>query len=110
MFDEAELRFPEKQRLSEHFYARQDGTCAYFFSTEELQRLALENGLKIIHCDYICRVYYNRRTQSQLRRVWVHAEFEKDEGVTQTLLQKVHPESIKCLARSTDYKIVQADT
>ena len=32
LFDHAQLRFSKGHKLEENFYARQDGTMAYYFS------------------------------------------------------------------------------
>ena len=39
-YDEAQLRFKKGSKLDDHFYVRQDGTCAYYFDLEELVGLA----------------------------------------------------------------------
>ena len=39
-YDEAQLRFKKGSKLDDHFYVRQDGTCAYYFDLEELVVLA----------------------------------------------------------------------
>eukprot|EP01138_Halocafeteria_seosinensis_P001257 gb/GECG01001288.1/.p1 GENE.gb/GECG01001288.1/~~gb/GECG01001288.1/.p1 ORF type:complete len:332 (+),score=31.89 gb/GECG01001288.1/:1-996(+) len=113
-FDEAELRFRSKQRLGKHFYTRHDGTCAYFFGVEELTKHAHEHGFRVLDCHFICRIYQNRKQQTKMRRVWVHAEFEKrgekfissdcSENEGKTWLSP-HPEALKCLARASDFHI-----
>jgi methyltransferase-like protein 6 len=54
-YDEAQLRFAKGSKLGENFYVRQDGTCAYFFSADELRALAGEAGLVAEECHYIQR-------------------------------------------------------
>ena len=54
-YDEAQLRFAKGSKLADNFYVRQDGTCAYFFTTEELQKLAANAGLATEECYYIQR-------------------------------------------------------
>ena len=54
-YDEAQLRFAKGSKLGENFYVRQDGTCAYFFSVEELTALATAAGLETEECFYIQR-------------------------------------------------------
>ena len=82
-YDEAQLRFKKGAKLSEHFYVRQDGTCAYYFVLEELLVLAesLRDGdgrplLQRIQddCKYIHRQYANRGQQKARRRVWIQAK------------------------------------
>jgi len=76
-YDEAQLRFAKGSKLGENFYVRQDGTCAYFFSEEELRALAETAGLQVEECYYIQRQYANRKQQKARYRVWLHAKFVK---------------------------------
>jgi hypothetical protein len=43
-YDEAQLRFGKGAKLSDNFYVRQDGTCSYFFSQEDIYSLASNAG------------------------------------------------------------------
>lgn len=81
--DEAQLRFKKGAKLSDNFYVRQDGTCAYYFVLEEL--LALAEGLRDedgnplllraeTECFYIHRQYANRGQHKARRRVWIQAK------------------------------------
>ena len=38
-YDEAQMRFSNKNRLEDNFYVRQDGTCAYYFEDTQLVSL-----------------------------------------------------------------------
>ena len=49
-----------KSKLDENFYVRQDGTCAYYFTTEEIQELSQVAGLECEENEYILRQYANR--------------------------------------------------
>lgn len=71
-YDEAQLRFKKNNLLAEHFYVRQDGTCAYFFDLEELKVLAIQAGFHIEEAYYIRRQYANRQQKKARRRVWLH--------------------------------------
>jgi hypothetical protein len=76
-YDEAQLRFKKGSKLSENFYVRQDGTCSYFFSEEEIKILAQCNGLIVEECYMIKRQYANRKEQAARRRAWIHAKLKK---------------------------------
>jgi methyltransferase-like protein 6 len=79
--DEAQLRFSKTAKLSENFYVRQDGTCSYFFSEEELRGLAAAAGLEVEECYAIRRQYANRQQRKMRRRVWMHAKLRKPDPV-----------------------------
>lgn len=76
-FDEAQLRFKKGSKLEENFYVRQDGTCSYFFTIEELTRIAEEVGLEVEEMYYIYRQYANRQQKKARYRVWIHAKLLK---------------------------------
>ena len=40
-YDEAQLRFKKGSKLSDNFYVRQDGTCSYFFTLEQLHIIGI---------------------------------------------------------------------
>ena len=76
-FDEAQLRFKGSNKIHENFYARQDGTCAYYFTTEELHSLASDAGLAVEENEYLRRKFINRSQQKCRFRIWIHAKFVK---------------------------------
>jgi hypothetical protein len=76
-YDEAQLRFKKGSKISENFYVRQDGTCSYFFTIEELQTFGSQVGLVLEEGHYIRRQYANRQQKEARRRVWIHAKFVK---------------------------------
>jgi hypothetical protein len=76
-YDEAQLRFKKGSKLRENFYVRQDGTCSYFFTTDELIQLATSVGFVVEECEYILRQYANRKQHQARYRVWIHAKFVK---------------------------------
>lgn len=89
-YDEAQLRFGKGAKLSDNFYVRQDGTCSYFFSEDDLYRLARNAAggnpeespkwkLEVNECYPILRQYANRKQKSARRRVWMHAKLTKTE-------------------------------
>ncbi len=76
-YDEAQLRFKKGSKLDDNFYVRQDGTCSYFFSLQELQNLAQQVGFVCEENDFILRQYANRQQKKARYRVWIHAKLVK---------------------------------
>lgn len=76
-YDEAQLRFKKGSKIDENFYVRQDGTCAYFFTIEQLKEICAQVGLVVEEAEYVLRQYANRQQRRARYRVWVHAKFRK---------------------------------
>lgn len=76
-YDEAQLRFKPGCLLKDNFYVRQDGTRAYYFTTEDLRRMFCNEGFLEIENKYIRRQYANRKNTTARYRSWVHSKFEK---------------------------------
>jgi methyltransferase-like protein 6 len=76
-YDEAQLRFKKGSKVEENFYVRQDGTCSYFFTIEELTELAQRIGFEVEEMYYIHRQYANRQQKKARYRVWIHAKLVK---------------------------------
>lgn len=74
-YDEAQLRFKGDAKLDDNFYVRQDGTCAYFFTIDELIQLGTAAGFHVEESYYIHRQYANRQKKQARYRVWVHVKF-----------------------------------
>lgn len=79
-YDEAQLRFKKGSKLDDNFYVRQDGTCSYFFTKEELQTLALGAGFQCVELQPILRQYANRQQQKARYRAWIHMKLVKPVG------------------------------
>lgn len=76
-YDEAQLRFKKGSKLDDNFYVRQDGTCSYFFSLDELTVIAAKVGFEVEELYYVLRQYANRQQRKARYRVWIHAKFIK---------------------------------
>lgn len=79
-YDQAQLQLARQRgkRLQEHFYVKQDQTKCYYFSTDELRTLFVEqNDLEELENRYIQRQYQNRGDKTTRRRVWVQARFRR---------------------------------
>lgn len=75
LYDHAQLRFPEEQRVGPAVFRREDGTLAHFFSLEALAALFLAAGFEQQESHYCCVKVRNRRKQVGMARVWLHAKF-----------------------------------
>jgi methyltransferase-like protein 6 len=77
LYDMTMLRFAPRQRISRCLYQREDGTLSYFFSLEVVRALFTEAGFVERELEYCCVQLMNRRKQVPMKRVWVHAKFQK---------------------------------
>ncbi|XP_026190270.1 uncharacterized protein LOC34617327 [Cyclospora cayetanensis] len=78
--DMAQLRFAEQQKpkLEQNLYARRDGTLAYYFLKEEIEKLfCSEARLEVYENRYCMREMVNRKTQQRMQRIWIQAKFRK---------------------------------
>jgi methyltransferase-like protein 6 len=82
-YDQAQLRFKPGHKLQDNFYVRQDNTRAYYFTTEEVEKLFTDAGLELVENEYIRRQYVNRQQNIVRFRVWVHAIFRKPAVATE---------------------------
>ena len=87
-YDQAELQLAVQRgkRLAPGYYVKHDQTKCYYFSTQDLRRLFVEQlGLEELENGYIQRQYVNRGDGTRRRRVWVQARFRlqsEQEGLT----------------------------
>lgn len=77
IYDRAMIRFKKSSKICDQFYARQDGTRAYFFSKEQLLQLFESNGFRSLSIDYIRRETLNNSTKDKFSRIFLQAKFEK---------------------------------
>jgi hypothetical protein len=63
---------------NKHWYRKHDGTCCYYFTTEDLiQLFHVHAGLIVLECRYIHLVYRNQATGELQGRIWVQGRFQK---------------------------------
>lgn len=79
LYDMTMLRFAPRQRISSCLYQREDGTLSYFFSLDVVRTLFTQAGFVERELEYCCVQLMNRRKQVPMKRVWVHAKFQKPE-------------------------------
>lgn len=77
LYDFAMLRFQSGHKLSDNFYVRQDGTRAFYFSTEILTKLVTEAGFTVAECDYVQRETVNKKEGLSVPRIFVQGKFVK---------------------------------
>ena len=73
----AQIRFKPNRKIEDNWYARQDGTLAYFFDLDEVDDLFQRHGLKKRKNTAIRRCIRNRKTNCEMRRVWIQSIYEK---------------------------------
>lgn len=75
LYDHAQLRFAPGHKLMDNFYVRQDGTRAYYFSTELLGEMFKEAGFEEAAMAYVVRETVNKKEGLCVPRVFVQAKF-----------------------------------
>eukprot|EP01105_Mastigella_eilhardi_P008854 TRINITY_DN2121_c0_g1_i2.p2 TRINITY_DN2121_c0_g1~~TRINITY_DN2121_c0_g1_i2.p2 ORF type:complete len:108 (-),score=35.82 TRINITY_DN2121_c0_g1_i2:224-547(-) len=68
---------PAERKLGPDFYARPDGTRAYFFSETFVTKLFTEAGFAVRQCQLMHITVVNHKEQLEMHRVWVQAVLEK---------------------------------
>lgn len=75
--DHAMIRFGRGCKLDKHFYARQDGTLAYYFRKEELDNLFGSVGFRVQCSEYVMRKTVNFKKDISADRVFVQGVYIK---------------------------------
>ncbi|XP_073235653.1 tRNA N(3)-cytidine methyltransferase METTL6-like [Porites lutea] len=77
LYDHAMLRFNPRNKLSDNFYVRQDGTRAYYFSKDLVETLFHQAGFQTLENDYAYRRTVNKKEGIDVPRIFVQAKFVK---------------------------------
>ncbi|BFY98810.1 hypothetical protein BsWGS_01850 [Bradybaena similaris] len=95
LYDHAMLRFAKGHKLSDCFYVRQDGTRAYYFSTEKLNSITENCGLKTLQCNYVHRSTINKKEGLDVPRIFVQGKFSKcvEQDLDRTTCSSFHRDS-----------------
>ena len=77
-YDEAQMKLgiSRSKQIKNNFYRKHDGTKCYYFTLDDIRNL-FSSELNIIELDYLRRIYRNKGTGQQRRRVWVQGRFQK---------------------------------
>lgn len=89
LYDHAMLRFAPGHKILDNFYVRQDGTRAYYFTLDSIQKLATDAGFKILQLDYIKRETINIKEGLAVPRIFVQAKLTKVPSQTWYLLLSI---------------------
>ncbi|XP_042395619.1 uncharacterized methyltransferase C3H7.11-like isoform X1 [Zingiber officinale] len=74
--DFAQVKLANKgQMISENFFVRGDGTCAFYFSEDKLSDLFESNGFRNLDMNVYCKEIVNRSQNVVMERRWVRATF-----------------------------------
>lgn len=82
LYDHAMLRFNPANKLSDNFYVRQDGTRAYYFSKDFVEKLFHQAGFQTLVNEYAHRRTVNKKEGIDVPRIFVQAKFIKPENTT----------------------------
>eukprot|EP00917_Polyrhabdina_sp_WS-2016_P014739 GHVP01032214.1.p1 GENE.GHVP01032214.1~~GHVP01032214.1.p1 ORF type:complete len:296 (-),score=53.32 GHVP01032214.1:273-1160(-) len=75
--DMAQLRFKEINYLKDSFYLRGDGTCAGFFTEEQVTEAFTRNGFEVSASLLDNRMLVNRKRRITMHRRWLQMKFIK---------------------------------
>ena len=75
--DMAMFRFGPGSKLSNKLYVRQDGTRAYYFSTDELSDILTPIGFEIMENKYLIRRTVNKKEGIDAKRIFVQVKCRK---------------------------------
>lgn len=89
VFDHTMVRFGRGTKISDRFYARQDGTRSYFFTigsstlyseialsfSEELRQLFESSGFETERCEYLHKKTVNVKEDVNVKRIFIQGRF-----------------------------------
>ncbi|CAD5215519.1 unnamed protein product [Bursaphelenchus xylophilus] len=78
-FDYAMIRFGRGAKIYDRFYARQDGTRAYYFYTQELTQLFEKAGFECQTAEYLHKKTTNHEREMTVDRIFVQCRFRRKE-------------------------------
>ena len=75
--DMAMFRFKQGTKINDRHYVRQDGTCSYFFTLEEMEHLVDEAGFTVAVNEYVERSTVNKKEDIDVPRIFVQGKYRK---------------------------------
>ena len=78
-YDLAQMKLAKQNcaKLKDNFYVKSDGTRVYYFEKEELGKIFIEAGFKVVENEYHYRLVENKKDEIRMHRVWIQAKFSK---------------------------------
>jgi methyltransferase-like protein 6 len=99
-----------KQQMIEHnFYARGDGTRAFYFSKDGLNSLFLETGFEPVSVEIISRQEVNRKNGVMRDRKYVQATYKKVSGCHMESLPDVSRGALQVLHQDNRPSTIEID-
>lgn len=90
--DLAQFRFEKSasaRKIADQFYARGDGTRAYFYTEDDVRTLFSAAGFLSRSVHFQDRLHHNRKRQIKMRRRWVIAVFSLDPATEEIAYEDV---------------------
>ena len=69
--------FRHSAQVAPNFFQRSDKTYSYYFDLAYLEELTIRSNFSIVELRYDCVTLSNRKTSTEMRRVFVHAVLQK---------------------------------
>ncbi|XP_046543222.1 tRNA N(3)-methylcytidine methyltransferase METTL6-like [Haliotis rubra] len=115
LYDYAMLRFAPGHKLSDHFYVRQDGTRAYYFSLEKLEGMMTSAGFTVSRNEYVKRETVNKKEGICVPRIFVQGKFVKPIATSvdtdkQSLITSTNSDNTPTLCEATFTSTNSQDT
>lgn len=77
IYDLAELRFSPKNKLTDHFYVRRDGTRSQFFDLQRMVEVLIKTGFTVVYHQYVIKEVQNRKSSTVMARRFIQIRASK---------------------------------
>lgn len=99
----------KQQMIEDNFYARGDGTRAFYFSKDGLDSLFLETGFEPVAVEIISRQEVNRKNGVMRDRKYIQAIYRKLRGCSMESLPDVNPRGLQVRHQECPPSTVEID-